>query len=109
MDRKSLFFIVFLFTLVSTCIVGSVSLATGQGWLVTALYSLVTMWIIGILGQVVVRHVYLQVVYPLEAKKAKEEVMESHLSVRDLEDVEEIDAAVELASEKEQARNNPES
>ncbi len=108
MDRKSLFFIVFLFTILSTLIVGSVSLATGQGWLITALYSLVTMWIVGILAQVVVRHVYLQVVYPLELKKVKETIMESRLSVRDLEDVEEIDAAVEIANEKEQVNRKPE-
>jgi hypothetical protein len=108
MDRKSLFFIVFLFTLISTFLVGSVSLATGQGWLVTSLYSLVTMWIIGILAQVLVRHVYLQVVYPLEIKKAKEEIMESRLSIRDLEDVEEIDEAANIATNKESASESPE-
>lgn len=108
MDRRSLFFIVFLFTLISTFLVGSVSLATGQGWLVTALYSLVTMWIVGILAQVVVRHVYLQVVYPLEVKKAKDEILESRLLVRDLEDVEEIDRAVTIATGKESTSKGPE-
>ncbi len=101
MDQRHIFILVFLFTLISTCLVAAVSLFTGQGWLVTVLYALATMWIVGILSQVIFRHLYLQVVFPTEVQRTKEELKKGYSRSDELEEVEAIDDAVRVIEQSE--------
>ncbi|MBN4067048.1 hypothetical protein JYU14_03090 [Simkania negevensis] len=73
MDRRIIFVFVFVFTLVSTLLVFFASLAAHQTWLNTILYSLTAMWLVGILSQIVVRHIYMRIIntYEMQTKQKK--------------------------------------
>ena len=94
MHRSVVFLMVFFFTLMSTILVGVVSWMTGQGIFYTVIYSVATMWITGIVSQVLVLNLYQGVVKPLEEQRvqAKQEELKEELN---LDAVEAIDDAIE--------------
>jgi hypothetical protein len=109
LDRRGLFLFVFILTLGSTILVGSIGVWTEQNWLDIILYSLVTMWITGVVSQLIVQHLYLGIIRPLEEiklesmlAKAKAEInideVEEIDQVRALEDAKKNAEAVEVAS-----------
>lgn len=98
MDRRIVFFGVFLITLISTLLVCGVCLYSGQTALTTALYSLVTMWLMGIASQILLQHLYQSVVRPMENEKLDEELAKAKLDVN-LEDIEEIDQVIQMEKE----------
>lgn len=100
MDRRIIFVLVFFFTLTSTLLVGAVSLLSGQSWLTTALYSLATMWIMGIISQLVIQHLYLGIVKPMDDAKFDEMVEKETSMEIDLDEVEEIDQMVPPSSKE---------
>jgi Na+-translocating ferredoxin:NAD+ oxidoreductase RnfG subunit len=104
MDRKGLFLIVFLFTLASTLAVALVSILTEQGPLYTVLYSLVAMWIVGIISQVLITSVYQSVIKPLEEEKREAGRKEVRKELN-LSEVEEIDEAVSRYSSAEKNKH----
>ena len=95
MDRRILFFIVFIFTLTSTALVTVVCILTEQRVMDTVLYSLATMWITGIISQLLVQHLYLGIVRPLEEQKYEEKL--AHVKAKiNIEEVEYIDQVKEM-------------
>ncbi len=107
MDRRFIFFLVFCFTLGSTILVATVSIMTGQSWLNTVLYSLATMWIIGIASQVMMQHIYLKIVRPLREEMEHRKVEEAASVKLDLEDIEEISQGTQKYSEVRTAAEKP--
>ncbi len=66
-------------------------MVSGQGWLVTSLYSLVTMWLVGIISQLLVHHLYLGIVKPMDDEKQESFLSERTRLEVNLDEVEEID------------------
>ncbi|MCH1430596.1 MAG: hypothetical protein GWP59_03545 [Chlamydiales bacterium] len=91
MDKRALFLIVFIFTLISTLLVGAVSLYIGHSWLDVVLYSLGTMWVVGIISQLLMHHLYLSIIRPIEEEKYKKEVEKELQHTIPLDEVEKID------------------
>jgi LPS O-antigen subunit length determinant protein (WzzB/FepE family) len=89
-NRKIVFFSVFVFTLVSTLLVFSVCLLSNQTWLVTILFTLSTMWVIGILSQLALHHLYLSVVKPIEDKAFEKKIRKMHEHNYAIEEIEKI-------------------
>ena len=104
MDRRILFFLVFSFTLLSTVIVLAICLATRQTWVATILYSLATMWVIGIVSQLSLHHLYLAIVKPIENKKFEESLKrenELHFDIDSVERISDIETGqIKKESEK---------
>lgn len=98
MDRRVVFLAVFLLTLVSTVLVVGVCLYTRQTELTTVLYGLVTMWLMGILSQILLQHLYQTVVRPIENQRLDDEIAKAKLDVN-LEDIEEIDQVIQMEKE----------
>lgn len=98
MDRRIIFLAVFVITLFSTLTVGAVSYFVGQSWLRTVLFSLATMWIVGILSQVLITNLYHVVVRPMEEEKRTDERLQRQEDLN-LQDVEEIDQAAQILRE----------
>lgn len=104
MDRRFLFLIVYGLTLFSTLLVAFVCFMSEQTWVNTTLYSLTTMWIMGIISQILVQNVYLGIVRPLEEKKYDE--MLAHVKSKiNIDEVEEIDQVGELENAMKQAED----
>ena len=100
MDRRIIFFIIFTITVVSTLLVTAVSIMSGQSWLYTVIYAVVTMWVMGIISQILMQNLYHTIIQPLEEEKqaiAKEETVQLNL-----EDLQEIDQVHELRLETEE-------
>lgn len=95
MDRRVIFVLVFFFTLLSTVLVFAVCLITGQTWLATAVYSLAAMWIVGIISQLLMRHLYLSIVKPMD-DAAYEDMVKKELRLdANLDEVESINEVIE--------------
>jgi hypothetical protein len=103
-DRRILFVVVFCLTLISTLLVAFVCIMTEQTGLHTILYSLATMWIMGIVSQVLLQHVYLGIVRPLEEDKY-EERLDRAKSQMNIDDIEEIDQVEELEEAMKKAQD----
>lgn len=95
MDRRIVFFLVFIITLVSTICVSGVCLIMRQPWVDTVLYSLAAMWIMGIVSQLLLQNLFYTIVKPLQ-ESWQQKVQEEIVSEINLDDVEEIDQAQEL-------------
>jgi len=100
-DKRIVFLLVFLFTLVSTILVLFVCIATEQKWLTTVLYTLATMWLVGVLSQLLIQHLYLSIVKPIDDAKFEKNLKEQSVPEIDLEELEEIDQVVDSLAEKE--------
>ena len=105
MDRRVVFFFVFSFTLLATLLVAIVSVTSGQEVLNTVLYSLVTMWIAGVVSQVLAMNLYQGLVKPLEERKARTREMAARREAN-LEEVEEIDEVVNRLKAASQAESS---
>lgn len=114
MDRRIVFFFVFIITVTSTVMVGAVCLLTGQSWLNTALYTLAAMWIMGIVSQLLLHNVYHNIVRVHEEEN-KQKSLQRQESPINLDDIEEIDQVEEMkmaahdAALQPSASNKPES
>ena len=95
MDRRIVFLLVFATTFLSTLLVGIVALWVGQNWVRIALMSLSTMWVVGILSQILFHNLYQSVVKPLEEEKRDQAVAVQHAEIN-LDEVEEIEQATEM-------------
>lgn len=102
MDRRGLFLFVFVFTAASTLLVGAVSIWTEQNWLDTVLYSLVTMWLTGIVSQLLMQHLYLGIVRPMEEEKLETMLAKAEAEIN-IDEVEEIDQVQALEEAKRKA------
>ena len=103
MDRRAIFVVVFFFTLLSTVLVAIASFLSGQSWLHIALYSLATMWIVGVLSQLLLQNLYSSIVRPYEEEKRQrmlEEQMKQEIDVDQVEAVEDVEERVEELSEE---------
>ena len=97
MDRRIVFFLVFSFTLFSTLLVAFVCFLTNQTIITSTLYTVVTMWVTGIVSQLLLHNLYQSIVAPLDNEK-EEELEEEHAFNYD--DIEEIDQVKEIAKGK---------
>jgi uncharacterized membrane-anchored protein YitT (DUF2179 family) len=97
-DRRIIFIGTFFFTLFSTILVAFVSFATEQGMLYTVLYSLATMWITGVISQVLLQNLYQGIVKPLEEVRVENRKEEKRREVN-LQEVEAIDDAMDRVNE----------
>jgi uncharacterized membrane protein SpoIIM required for sporulation len=95
-DRRIIFLLVFIFTLASTVLVAVVSLMNDQGWIRTAIYSLATMWIVGVVSQLLIQHLYLSIVKPMDDSKREEMLAEQAKMEINLDEIEEIDQVIDL-------------
>ena len=102
MDRRGLFLFVFIFTVGTTLLVGSVSVWTNQTLLDTVLYSLVSMWISGVVSQLLMQHLYLGIVRPLEEEKLESMLAKAQAEIN-INEVEEIDQVQALEEAKKKA------
>lgn len=102
MDRRIVFFAVFVITLISTLLVFAVSIYTQQTLMTTVVYGMVTMWLMGIISQVLLQHLYQSMVRPMEHARMDEEADKAKLEIN-LEDIEEIDQVAEMEREVGQA------
>ncbi|SCA58793.1 hypothetical protein AB751O23_AP_00030 [Chlamydiales bacterium SCGC AB-751-O23] len=94
MDKRALFLIVFIFTLISTLLVAGISLYMGHNWLDIVLYSLATMWVVGIISQLLMHHLYLSILRPIEEEKYKTQVKDELQHSIPLDEIEKIDEVV---------------
>ena len=97
LDRRITFVLVFFFTTTSTVLVAAVARYVGHGWLTTALYSLVTMWITGIISQLVFHSLYQNIVKPMEDEFYDQANVQEKLSI-DLDSVQTIQQVEDLAT-----------
>jgi hypothetical protein len=102
LDRRGLFLFVFIFTVSSTLLVTSVSIWTEQNWLDTILYSLVTMWITGVVSQLLMQHLYLGIIRPMEEEKLETMLAQAQAEIN-IDEVEEIDQVQALEEAKKKA------
>ncbi len=109
MDKRIPFALVFLFTLFSTVSVALVCWFTSQGFLRSALYAMVTMWITGIISQLLFHSIYLNIVKPLEEQKKRDskEYIEDErpLDLHSLEKIEDVEG--QQASQVEREEEGP--
>lgn len=102
MDRRAVFVGVFLFTLISTLLVGGVCLYVGQGIYRSVVYAVVTMWVTGIVSQLALQNLYHAVVRPIEDARLDDRVARAKVEVN-LDEVEEIDQVLSLEKEMNRA------
>lgn len=100
MDRRIVFVLVFLFTLLSTVLVSVTSLLSGQSLMHTVIYSLVTMWLVGIVSELLLSNLYSGIVRPLEEEE-QERKKEKEMEEINLEQVEEVEVARDRLKEVE--------
>lgn len=103
MDRRVLFTIVFLLTLISTLLVIVIGMLSNQKWLYTALYALGTMWIMGIVSQLLIKHLYFSVVRTVEIAKAEECAKKAAELEIDIDEVERIDQLMPSKADEEES------
>ena len=101
MDRRIVFFVVFVITLVSTVLVFSICLLAHQPIFETTLYSVVTMWIMGIVSQLLLQNLYQAIVKPLEDSQ-RQQIEQRTAEEINLKDIEEIDQATEILQQEQQ-------
>lgn len=99
MDRRIIFFLVFVITLTSTLLVTAVSLFTKQPAFDTVLYALATMWIMGIVTQLLLQNLYQAIVRPMEQARMQERAKEAESEVN-LEEIEEIDQVTQMVNQQ---------
>jgi hypothetical protein len=87
MDRRSLFFLVFVFTLVSTILVAGISYFVGNTAFNTVIYALVTMWVVGIISQLLLQNIYQAIIKPLEDERMerRRKGVEQELNLEEVE------------------------
>ena len=95
MSKHVYFFLVFLFTALSTILVFAVCLLNDQTWIVTILYSLATMWICGIFSMLIMRHLYLSVAKPVEDEKLQQQMNDKAAAPIDTDNIENIEQIIE--------------
>ena len=93
-DRRIIFVGTFFFTIVSTALVAFVSFMTEQSAFNTALYSLATMWITGVVSQVFLQNLYQGIVKPLEETRRERKRDDKRREIN-LQEVEAIDDAID--------------
>ncbi len=103
MDHRALFLFVFLFTLLSTVLVAAACYLTGQTLLDTTLYSLATMWLVGIVAQVLGQQLYLGIIRPLEESRLAKTLdkVKSEINIDEIEEIDQV-AQLELAKQRAQ-------
>ena len=89
MERRIIFVLVFVFTIMSTLAVGVTCWLSGQNWFTTALYTIATMWITGIVSQLLIHNLYLNIMKPIEEQKSSEDFEKKKIKF-DVDDIEEI-------------------
>lgn len=102
MDKRIPFLFVFCFTLLSTFLVAFVCFWTEQRYLDSVLFTLAAMWITGIVSQLLVQHLYLGIVRPLEEEKYEKVLAKAKADIN-IDEVEEIDQVGELEEAKKKA------
>jgi hypothetical protein len=107
-DRRIVFFCVFSFTVLSTVLVAAVCLLTEQTWIDTVLYSLATMWLIGIVSQVLVHQVYVGIVRAGEEDKYKSEyeTAKARMNIEDIENIDDINKLQEAQVDAERLQED---
>lgn len=87
---------VFLVTIISTLSVALVCIFFNQSAFHTVIYSLITMWIMGIVGYIAIKSVYMKIIRPHELQKLEDEKLlktaEMSLNISEVQD---IDTALE--------------
>ena len=107
MDRRVVFFLVFVVTFVSTALVAGVCLITRQPALDTVLYSMITMWIMGVVSQLLLQNLYQAIVKPMEQDRQQARMQQNSVSI-DLDDVEEIEQANQMIKNAQADNDNSE-
>lgn len=102
LDRRAVFAIVFLFTLLSTVIVAAACLYFGQTATMTVVYSLATMWLVGVFSQILLHNLYQAVVKPLEEEliERRRANARSELNLEGVEAIDEANERIENAQKK---------
>ena len=99
MDRRIVFVVVFFFTLLSTVAVAGVCLLLGKTAFSTVLYSLLTMWVVGIVSQLLMHHLYQAIMKPKEEAREEEKASKKQTRIN-LDAIEEIDQVKKLAQSR---------
>lgn len=110
MDKRAVFLLVFCFTLLSTLVVSIVSVLSKHSWIDTVLYSLVTMWVVGIISQLMIHHLYMAIIKPMEEKLFEQRIKKKYSHDIDLDKVEKIDDVLlkEASGQKEETSEGKE-
>lgn len=91
MDKRNIFVLVFFITLFTTILVAVACVLAKHSWMMTAIYTLASMWIVGIVSQLLLNHLYMSIVKPIEDAQNVQERLDAVDHGIDLEEVEEID------------------
>ncbi len=103
MDMRVSFFLVFLITLTSMILVAFVSWLSGNSMLHIVLYTLVTMWIMGVISQLLIHNLYLSIIKPIEQKKIEKQLKKKGAGTK-MNDIQDIDHFLEAQSAKVSAK-----
>lgn len=106
MDRRVVFFFVFMITLCSTLLVAFVCFFTGQSAVESVLYTLATMWVMGVISQLLLTNLYQAIIRPLEHERKEKQSVRDDQQFMNLEEVEEIDQVTQAVNA--QARQHAE-
>lgn len=90
MDSRAVFFLTFMFTFVGTCLVALSCYLTGQGAVSTILYTVSSMWILGVSSLILIQNAYQTIIMPLEEEKL-EELESAKKKERNLKEIERIE------------------
>lgn len=108
MDSRAVFFLTFMFTFFGTLLVASVCYFTGQGVIETVIFSVSSMWILGVSSLILIQNIYQNIVLPLEEDKI-EELEAAKKKERNLKEIEKIqeDPTIEKASKESAKKDAP--
>jgi hypothetical protein len=98
MDRRIVFFLVFVITLLSTLLVATICMLTKQSMIESVLYTLATMWIMGVVSQLLLQNLYQAIVRPIEREKQQRVNIENNTLNLNLEEIEEINQVVQAVN-----------
>jgi len=98
-DKRVLFLFVFSFTFFTTVLVALVCFWTEQRVLDGILFTLASMWISGIVSQLLLQNLYLGIVRPLEEARLEEKLAKRKFLVN-IDDIESISEVEEPSGEE---------
>lgn len=92
-DKRVLFLFVFCFTFFTTVLVALVCFWTEQRILDGILFTLASMWISGIVSQLLLQNLYLGIVRPLEEARLEEKLAKRKflVNIDDIETISEVE------------------
>lgn len=93
MDRRIVFFMVFILTVITTIMVMGVALLAGQSWLHTVLYGLAAMWVMGIASQILLQTLYQNIATQIHEQQIheREQQQEAEINIEEIDDIDQVE------------------